>query len=219
MEARVQRWRTALIAAASALFAGAIAGSAYGASLAVGNPAAPEGKTFAFPVILKVDAPEQVAALQFDASFGPKEFVLAGKPGASPGKAAQAADKSVHAASIRPGLVRVIIAGLNQNVIAGGEVAVMHFECYGPPSNAAGKISLTNVVMSDPAGNEVDVPESSLGPAGMGSGPRVPAGASGKTHSSAWSQVVLVSIVLTLAAASWYFLAYYRAGNRRRTRP
>lgn len=221
MEAWVQRWRAPLWGAAWALYAGFCAGAAHGASLTAGTPRSNDDATLAIPIVLTPFSGEQVAALQFDAGFDPRGLALAGESGASLGAAAQAADKSVHAARIRPGQLRVIIAGLNQNVIKHGEVAVLHFQRRESSGDPAGLVSLTNVVLSDPTGLEVPARASGGDSAGFtaGSPGAGAAAAPGGTDDGPRSGVVLVAAVLAAAGAGWWYLGSRRTGNRRRSRP
>lgn len=221
MEAWVQRWRAPLWGAAWALYAGLCAGVAHGASLTAGTPRSNDDATLAIPIVLTPFSGEQVAALQFDADFDPKRMALASELGASLGAAAQAADKSVHAARIRPGLLRVIIAGLNQNVIENGEVAVLHFQRREHSEDPAGVVSLTNVVLSDPTGQEVPARAPGGDNAGFTAGLPAAEAASGagRAQEGSRSGVVLVAVVLAVAGAAWWYLGSRRTGNRRRSRP
>lgn len=217
MEACVHKRRTALIMAVGALCAGLAAGNALGASLAVARPSQGEDGTLAIPVVLTADGTEQVAALQFNVEFDPKQFALAGESAVSPGTAAHAAGKSVYAASTKPGTLQVIIAGLNQNVIRSGEVSVLHFKPHGALDQAAGEVLLTNTVMSDPVGQAVRVREATHGQPDFQSQPEDPASTTPVTADATRSKVIPVAVVLLILVAGWYLLMWRKGGSRRRS--
>lgn len=219
MEARVHRWRTALIWVAWMCVAGFAAGNAQGANLVVQDPRQNEDGTLVFPVLLTADVREQVAALQFDVAFEPESLSIPSEGNASPGTAAQAAEKSIHAASTRAGALRVIVAGLNQNIIESGTVAELRFERHQPSQNSADRISLTNVLMSDPTGLEVPIHGLVNGPVAASREEDRPAGAATDTGNATRSDVILLAVVLTGAAVGWSFLSYRKTGKRRRSRP
>lgn len=105
------------------------------------------------PVALGVDANDSVAGFQFDIHFDPALLqFLAAEVGAS----ATAAEKSAHANLMRPGRLRVVVAGFNRNSIAGGEPVWLHFRQVAPVAGAAA-LRLSDVILSDPFGTPVPV--------------------------------------------------------------
>lgn len=101
-------------------------------------------------IALNTSPEERVAGLQFDLLFN-RDTVALGKVTAGP--AAAAASKDVYCSAQRSG-ARVIVAGLNQNVLEDGVVAEVCLYA----SSAAEKtepVALTGVVLSDPFGRRV----------------------------------------------------------------
>jgi len=105
------------------------------------------------PVVLSVGEVESVAGFQFDLRFEPlsMDFVSA-----ETGASAVAGEKSAHANMIRPGRLRVVVAGFNRNSIAEGEVATLVFAIKDAGGEAAA-LRLSDVVLSDPFGTPVTV--------------------------------------------------------------
>jgi hypothetical protein len=103
-------------------------------------------------VTLAPDTADLVAAIQFDLAFDPR---VAGLADIQPGDAAANAGKSVSANQLAPGRHRVIIAGLNQNVMGAGEVAVLFLDIAAAPPNGEHPLRLEDLVMANPTGRAV----------------------------------------------------------------
>jgi hypothetical protein len=104
-------------------------------------------------VMLELAPDEAVAGFQFDLQFDSGVLVY---EKAEAGERARGAEKSAHANEIRPGLLRVVVAGFNQNTIASGSVVSVSF-AGALGLNQAANLHLSNVILSDPFGVPVSV--------------------------------------------------------------
>lgn len=122
---------------------------AEGAALSIGTPSAIED-VYAVSVFLTPGSGENVAGLQFNFQFSASQFSVTD---VSAGTAAAAANKDV-AFSQEGDTLRVIVAGLNQEVMETGEVVVV----YLAPKDAGAtldSLQLENAVFADPEGQSV----------------------------------------------------------------
>jgi len=113
------------------------------------------GDTVSVPVSLRSNGGEKVAAVQLDMVFDPKALKVSKESGVAPGAAAITAKKDVNFATIGPDTIRVIVAGFNQNVIADGVFAIVTFNPSGGGVSGGRLVVLSNLLLSDPSGNEV----------------------------------------------------------------
>ncbi len=111
----------------------------------------PEGAV-RVPVVIGPVGAESVAALQFDLLFDTSQLRF---EAVEPGPSATDGAKSSHANPLKPGTVRVIVAGLNRNVLADGVVAWARFAPT-PGVQPPFTIRLSGVVLSDPYGTAVE---------------------------------------------------------------
>ena len=77
----------------------------------------------------------------------------------APGYAATRAGKDALASESDPGVVTVVVAGMNEDVLAAGTVAALYFQPLtkaGSANSLANSVSLNGVVVSDPSGGEDD---------------------------------------------------------------
>lgn len=126
---------------------------AWGATLSAGSASVtPAMAGVPIAITLTPQSGDLVAAIQFDLAFDPR---VAGLAEIRPGDAATAAGKSVSTNEVSPGHFRVIIAGLNQNAMGAGEVAVPHFNIAGAPPNGDHPLRLEDLVMANPNGRAV----------------------------------------------------------------
>jgi len=95
---------------------------------------------------------DNVAGVQFDLLFSE---AVAALTNVRPGPAAVDAGKSVAFNRLAAGRCRVIVAGLNQNVIADGVLAVLVFNVAAAAPNGPQPLNLDGLVMSDPNGLNV----------------------------------------------------------------
>lgn len=105
----------------------------------------------AAPVAIQVGA-EQVAALQFDLHFDASRVEILD---IVPGPAAEAAKKDVNWTANGQGRSRVILAGLNRNILASGTVAVATYRVRELPGSEGATLEMKNVILSDAFGTEV----------------------------------------------------------------
>ena len=102
------------------------------------------------------DSGQDVAALQFDLHYDSSRY---GFTDAASGGAAAGAGKDTVVSDIEPGMVRVVVAGINQDTLGSGTVATLHFErtdkTSAPPS-FSDNATLNEVVASGPSGEDVE---------------------------------------------------------------
>ncbi|MCF6287546.1 MAG: cohesin domain-containing protein [Candidatus Hydrogenedentes bacterium] len=111
-----------------------------------------EGKVLV-PIHIETDLSEPVASLQFDLHFDPKALRFSDVLAAD---AAQDAEKSAHSNLLRPGVVRVIIAGLNRTTMDTGLLAQIQFSAVNPLLTAT-TVTMEGAILSDPYGSSVPV--------------------------------------------------------------
>lgn len=112
------QWWLAVIASFAALQTEA-------AEIAIKDTEAPVGsREVMVPVLLDRSGSEAVSGLQFDVRFPADKLKYVGT---EPGEAALSADKQLSAEAMQAGHVRVLIAGLNLNIIGSGVVARLRF--------------------------------------------------------------------------------------------
>lgn len=125
---------------------------AHGAYVGAGSSVAAEGG-WVVPVVIEPREGEVVSGVQFDLTYDAESFVFLS---ARPGESATSAAKQIHHQVFRPGHMRVIVAGLNQNVIPEGSIADFTFaEKTGKSGIESVSIHLTRVILSDPYGYSV----------------------------------------------------------------
>lgn len=140
-------------------FAAVVAGclfawSAHGAVLQVQDVTASPGLSVQVPVQLSSAAGQSVAGLQFDVLYDTAAVII-NSVGAGP--AAVNAGKTLSSATPATGRLRVLISGLNENVIANGTVAVLSIVVRPGATGAQTGLALASVVLSSPAGTAVPV--------------------------------------------------------------
>ena len=142
----VLRW------AAVGLLAG---GAASAATLSVGsaNATADQGE-ITLPISVSSAQGDNPSVLQFDILYDEQAMSL---PDVAVGAAAAGANKTVNAVEYAPGVVRVMVAGFNQDAIANGVALEAFFEVNPDVSPADYNVALGRVVMSDPYGNPLHV--------------------------------------------------------------
>jgi hypothetical protein len=122
--------------------------AAWGAQLSVGSTQALAGAAgVVLPVRLTSEADENVASFQCDLMFDASAFTI---DSVTAGAAAQDAGKDAVRSNLGPGLVRVIVSGFNQNVIADGVVVELSISVDGAAPDGFYAFTLSNVILSDP---------------------------------------------------------------------
>jgi len=120
------------------------------ATLSVGSASgSPGDKNIAVPVGLTSTPGEKVCGFNFDLSFDTsrlsfKEVTL--------GSGAVDAGKSLSFSQPSSNTIRVIVVGLNQNVIDDGEVLTFTFDILDKASGGKAEITITKPSISDPKG-------------------------------------------------------------------
>ena len=96
---------------------------------------------------------ESVSGIQFDVPFSDAPLAMAR---AETGPASEEAGKTVSFNQIEAGRYRILVAGINQNVISSGTIARLHIAAS--PDAAPGRYPapVAAIIMSDPTGGRVD---------------------------------------------------------------
>lgn len=130
------------------------AGRVPAATLALGTAAGtPGGPQVTLPLVYTPGAGDLVASMQFDVSFNTTNLTITALLA---GPAATSAGKSLVVNQVSPGTYRIIVAGLNQNVISGGTVAQLTFY-IAPSAILVLPVSLEDVILASPSGQSVSV--------------------------------------------------------------
>ena len=187
---------TALIAVLALI---AAINTCFAATLTVGqNSAIPSQPGVSVPVSLSSGVGEQVAAVQFDITFNSAILVLSD---ATAGPAASSAGKDISFSTVEPGRARVIIAGLNQNIIPDGIIANALFNVNISAPGGEEPVSLSGVLLSDP--NGVAVPSESV-PGRVSIAAVVPTGGNG-ARGITFVCAVFVALALAVGGAKlWH---------------
>jgi cytochrome oxidase assembly protein ShyY1 len=106
------------------------------------------------PVRLHASSEEQVAGLQCDISLDATGLSYVGT---EMGPAGQAADKALSANPVGRSEIRLILVGLNQNVIGEGVVADLLLKAVAEAPIAPEMAVLDDVILSDPYGARIAV--------------------------------------------------------------
>lgn len=115
---------------------------AQAATLTAGSASATLGDTnVSVSVSFSSGLYEDVATLNFDLNFDSTSFVA---KNAVAGEAAQNADKKLHYTQPTEGKLRIVVSGLNQDVIPDGEVAKVSFDVLSSSSAGEKVLTLTN---------------------------------------------------------------------------
>ncbi len=105
-------------------------------------------------VILTVSSTERVSAMQFDIEYSAS---LVEMTSINAGDAVISAQKQLSYNRIQPGKVRIVIVGLNQNIIPSGVIAEVQWTVCKSAFAANTEIKITNPVLSTPQGTQVPV--------------------------------------------------------------
>lgn len=123
----------------------------FSATLSIANQTANQGQTAVAPILFAA-AGDTIAALQFDLQWDPMLAVQA-----APGITAGQGFKVFYPATQAPGVLRCLIIGANQNVLADGAVLQLFITAGSGAFPGAAQVSLTNVVASDASGEAVTI--------------------------------------------------------------
>ena len=125
------------------------------ATLSVGsNSGAPDDKNITIPINLTSSPGEKVCGLNFDLNFDTsrmffKEVTL--------NQVAMDADKSLSYSQPSSNTIRVVVIGLNQNVIGDGTVLNFTFDVLNNVSGGKAKLNIMDPSISDPKGKQLAV--------------------------------------------------------------
>ena len=114
---------------------------------------------------------QALSAVQFDITYQDQTLVFS----VSPGSALAGAGKTIWTANPQPGLERILIVGLNQNLIADGVLAMLSVEVNTGTAPGVYPLGLTNALASDPNGGSVSLSTSDGGVVIAGTGVPAPA--------------------------------------------
>ncbi len=124
---------------------------ATGAVVTLQPPQAVQG-LYAIPIRVAPASAEQMASLQFNVSFNAANTSVVS---IEAGAIASAALKDVIFSTISPGNIKVVVAGLNQDILQEGIVATMYMQSATTETTPA--IEVSSLVGADPIGNSVDI--------------------------------------------------------------
>lgn len=112
------------------------------------------GGTVTLPIMLANNAGHQVAGMQFDVVFDAELIQL---DGVTSGPSAVGAEKNVSYSVMEQGRLRVIVAGLNQNILAEGEVAGLVYSIFPkrPTADDSTHVAIEDLIIADPNGDAV----------------------------------------------------------------
>ncbi len=125
------------------------------ATLRVGsNSGSPGDKNISIPINLNSSPGEEVSAFNFGLKFDTsrlsfKEVTL--------GSVAEDSGKSLSHSKPGSNTIRLVVIGLNQNVIGDGTVLTCTFDIIDNAPSGKVKLTITNQSASDPGGNKLSV--------------------------------------------------------------
>ena len=123
------------------------------ADLSFQNTQASPGTTVVVNVEYRAQK-DQVAAMQFDVLFDPTEVAITA---VNAGPASSDAGKVVASNLLAPGRMRVLIFGLNQNVIGDGIVASLTAVVAGETGQGPSRLDFDSVVGASPGATEISI--------------------------------------------------------------
>jgi len=107
----------------------------------------------AFVEVMLASGGQALSAVQCDISYQDQALLFS----VSPGSALASAGKSIWTATPQPGLERVLIVGLNQNVVADGVLATLSVQVNAGIAPGVYPLALTNAIAADPRGGPVSL--------------------------------------------------------------
>ena len=126
---------------------------ASGATVSLDSILAEQGDTDAvMPLLLAREAPEDVSAIQADITFDSDVFEFVE---ISAGPVALAATKEASASVVAKGVLRVIVSGMNLDVIESGTVAYLRFGVSPTAVPLEYQFAVEGLIVSDPYGDEL----------------------------------------------------------------
>lgn len=110
-------------------------------------------------VDLNLEKDEEILALNFDLSFDSSSLIL---KKVVIGPAAQNSGKTLSYSETSPGKAKVIIFGLNREVVSNGQIANIIFEAKEQGASVISKIVLDNALASDKQANSIPLKEAKV---------------------------------------------------------
>lgn len=138
------------------IVAALLPGNAFAAMLTVSSVAnvSPGQTLVPVPILLANGLDDAVSGIEVDVEFDPTVLTL---KSVTTGAAASSAGKHVSSNILDSGITRVIVAGLNQDAIEDGDVAVVSFAVLADAVAGASDIALSDPRLVSPIGTEVPV--------------------------------------------------------------
>lgn len=149
---RLLAWTTLVLVWAGAFLLSGV----NAAQVGLGGSASTGNGMLTVPVTIAPASQQSVAALQFDVHYDPNLYRFAS---AEAGDAAFVAGKDVTFSEPAPGTIRVMVAGFNQDALVAGTVTTLQFEPNektAAVNSTADAFSLSDIVVSDPVGNDAE---------------------------------------------------------------
>lgn len=127
-----------------------ISASGYASSVTIESATAIPGfGTCNIPVTLGIDPGEQVAGAQWDLVFDSDVITV---KSIETGSVAAAAGKSVSFSTIEAGRIRVLVTGLNMNVMSSGVMAIVTISVPAGSPGGDQPLDMEDAVLADPYG-------------------------------------------------------------------
>jgi hypothetical protein len=114
-----------------------------------------EINTVIVPVFLEVTPERMVAGLQFDLEFDADALDVDPQKGIRPGEVILNAGKQLTCSMLSPGKIRVLIFGINRELIESGELVFIQFDLDRAKASHEEPLKLGNAVLSDLSGNQI----------------------------------------------------------------
>jgi hypothetical protein len=106
------------------------------------------------PIELSVETGEEISAIQFDLSYDDSLIAI---DRIDIGESAQTVDKTLNSTNVSSGVDRIVIQGINNNIITNGIVANIRVELVAGVPDDVLTLSLNQLVASDTHGDEVSL--------------------------------------------------------------
>jgi hypothetical protein len=104
------------------------------------------------PIELSAENEEEIAAVQFELSYDDSLIAI---DRIDIGESAQTADKTLNSANVSSGVDRIVIQGINNNILANGIVANIRIDLVSGVPDDVLMLSLDQLVASDAQGDAV----------------------------------------------------------------
>lgn len=126
--------------------------AAHAVSFSVGKPSGSAGGNIVVPVNINASSSEVASTLQFDIAYDPSKVTPIE---VATGAAAKDVDKAASYNIVKPGLLRVVEAGMNQRPVTSGSIADITFKPVEAEPTGKINLKLSNTVVADGSGSPV----------------------------------------------------------------